>query len=137
MVGTIAVSGYGATITIRLSPGHAIEWRRTSTGQSGSLYEAVGKAVLAMRAENGGSIATGIKLLRDRGWDVLLNNVDQTQTAEDLESMDADAHQLVVRDVSRTLWLQVRGEAVKRGQPAGAILNEILNGWLRRQESRP
>jgi hypothetical protein len=137
MVGTITVSGFGATYTIRLSPGHKPLMLKTSHGNSDAMYEATRDALLQMRAENGGIIKSAVDTLRRRGYDVLLDGVDVTQTAEDIEAMDdADAHQLVVRDVSRALWRQVRSEAVKRGQPAGTLLNEILTGWLAQQSSR-
>jgi hypothetical protein len=53
---------------------------------------------------------------------------------QELAADEIDGHQLVVRDVSRTLWRQVRMEALARGQTAGALLNEIIREWLARRQ---
>lgn len=131
MAGMIAITGWGATYVIYLSPGHKPSMMKTSNGNSNAVADAAKDALLRMRAENGGSIQIAVDHLRQRGLDVLLENVDTTQTAEDIENMQDDGHQLVVRGVSRSLWLQVRSEAVKRGQPSGALLDEIMSEWLR------
>lgn len=42
---------------------------------------------------------------------------------------------LMIRGVDMGLWRQVRAEGVRRGQSAGAHLNEILRRELARLES--
>ena len=56
------------------------------------------------------------------------------ETRQHLAAEEIDGHQLVVRDVSRTLWRQVRAVALQRGQPAGKLVNEIFREWLARQQ---
>ena len=41
--------------------------------------------------------------------------------------------QVVVRNISPDLWLQLRIKATERRMTMGALLNEILKEWLARQ----
>ena len=74
--GSITVSGYGGTYRIRLYlPPHRAEVDTRSHGQSTSVQDACTSAVARMRAENGGTVRTGVEYLRKLGYEPLLDDV--------------------------------------------------------------
>lgn len=76
MIGKIRVSGWGATREIHLYGDRAEITLPKTRGNSGELLTACQEAVLRMRSENGGTVQAGITYLKEHGYELLLDGVD-------------------------------------------------------------